>query len=64
MARNRGEELEEHHNQGEKDAPDTYNPPHTIVPILDDIFFPSIQPEMEEDNDKYDEGWSNTYKQS
>lgn len=64
MDSNRGDDLQGHHNEGEQDASDgKYNPPHTIVPVLDHILYPGIIEEMEEDNEAYNEGWSHTYGQ-
>jgi len=65
MSRDRGEELQDNHNKGEKDcSDDKYEQPHTVIPLLDDILYGSdFVDQMNEDNDAYNSGWSNTYNQ-
>ncbi len=59
-----GEHLQDHHNQGEKDAADgKYNPPHNIQPFGSDLF--STQKDIDhyiKDNEAYDKGHDNAKK--
>jgi hypothetical protein len=65
MSDDRGKDLQGHHNQGEKDAASgEHNPPHTYIPLWDDIVYGTdFVDKMNEDNEAYNEGWSNTHNQ-
>ena len=60
----RGEELQQYHNDGQKDgAEGTHNPPHTVVPVLDTLIYGGdFVDRMHEDNKAYEEGHSNAKK--
>jgi hypothetical protein len=57
----RSEELQDHHNEGEKDAAEYngYNPPRGIVESI----LSSAGEEYQEDDEPYDKGWENGSKQ-
>ena len=58
MNEDRGDELNEHHNDGEKDASDNkYNPPHSISPLDFVVYSDHETDRMIEDNEAYDKGY-------
>ena len=62
MANDRSEELQDHHNQGEKDAADyKYDPPRDSVDTT--LTHDWVKKEYQEDNDAYNEGYRNGRKQ-
>ena len=65
MSRDRGSELQDHHNNGERDCSEgKHEPPHTIIPFVDAILYGGeFENEMIEDNNAYRDGWSHTYNQ-
>ena len=66
MANDRGKELQEHHNQGEKDYQEgKNNPPHCHIPLLDDLIYGSKHiDQCDEDNKAYQQGRENAQKQA
>lgn len=61
MAKDRSEELQDHHNQGEKDAVEYngHNPPRGIL----ERNLSSAAEDYQEDNAAYNKGWQNGVKQ-
>jgi len=56
----RGEELTGHHNKGQSDYnAGKYEPPHSITPLDGVIQSDYTFNRLVEDNEKYDEGYSN-----
>jgi hypothetical protein len=56
----RGEELTGHHNQGQSDYnAGKYEPPHSITPLDGIVQSDYDFNKLVEDNQKYDEGYSN-----
>lgn len=62
MAKDRSDELTEHHNQGEKDASEgNYDPPRDWVDTH--LTHDHVIEKYEEDNEAYSKGWQNGRKQ-
>ena len=58
MSNERGQELNEHHNDGQEDASEgKYEPPHSITPLDAIIQSDHTFDRMVEDNEAYDEGY-------
>jgi hypothetical protein len=63
MARDRSTDLQDHHNDGQKDGADgKYHPPHTITPLDELIHRQGFLDEMREDNAAYRTGYDNGRK--
>jgi len=55
----RSRDLQDHHNEGQKDGSENkYEPPHSITPLDQLIYNESTIDELREDNDAYDKGYS------
>jgi hypothetical protein len=58
--------LQDENNRGQEDASEgKYNPPHTVIPIADDLLYgKETVDKMNEENEAYNTGWSHGHKQS
>ena len=58
MSKSRGDELNDHHNEGQADGSrNKYDPPHSITPLDHFIHSDEFVDHMIEDNKAYDKGY-------